>query len=454
MSSVRDLRRLLAGRRFRQLFAVRVTSQFADGVFQVALASYVLFSPERQPHAGGIAAALAAVLLPFSLLGPFVGVFLDRWDRRRILVVSNVLRTAPVLASAAVISTGGHDVALVVLVIVALGINRFLLAGLSASLPHVVSTDELVLANSLTPTCGTLAFMCGLAVGSGVGRIPVAVAGDAGIVVLSAAIYLVAAALAGRIPAHLLGPDFDPARPDVRQELAKVASGLVGGLRHLRARSAAAAALAVVGGHRFFYGLSTVATILLYRNYFNDPSDTDAGLAGFASAVLVSGVGYFLAAVLTPVATRRIRPRTWILVLLGLAAVAEAFPASLYTQPALLVAALALGLSAQGVKICVDTLVQTNVDDAFRGRVFSLYDVIFNVVFVAAAAVGAVVIPPDGKSYALLACISAGYAVTAVAYASSPASPADSDAHHDTSSCVARSAPSGPSSRRRSSRNR
>jgi MFS family permease len=454
MTSASDLRRLLGGRPFRQLFAVRVTSQFADGVFQVALASYVLFSPERQPDAAGIAAALAAVLLPFSLLGPFVGVFLDRWDRRQILVVSNVVRTVPVLASAAVISTDSHDAALVLLVIVALGINRFLLAGLSASLPRVVRADELVLANSLTPTCGTLAFMCGLAVASGVGRIPAPVTGNAGIVVLAAVIYLVAAALAARIPVHLLGPDFDPARPDVRRELARVVSGLVAGLRHLRSRPVAARALAVVAGHRFFYGLSTVATILLYRNYFNDPSDTDAGLAGFASAVLVSGIGYFLAAVLTPVATSRILPRTWILVLLGLAAVGEAFPGSLYTQPALLVAALALGLSAQGVKICVDTLVQTSVDDAFRGRVFSLYDVVFNVVFVAAAGVGALVIPTDGKSYVLLGCISAGYALTAAAYASAHGSSAAGDAHHDSSSAVARSSPRGPSSRRRSSRNR
>jgi hypothetical protein len=304
------------------------------------------------------------------------------------------------------------------LVVTALGINRFLLAGLSAALPRVVPVDELVLANSLTPTCGTLAFICGLAVGSGVDRIGGGSTRDSTVVVLGSLIYLAAAALAARIPRPLLGPDFDPSRPDVRRELRRVLSGLLAGLRHLRSRPVASSALAVVAGHRFFYGLSTVATILLYRNYFNDPSDTDAGLAGFASAVFVSGIGFLLAAVLTPVATKRMRPRTWILVLLGLAAVAEAFPGALYTQPALLIAALALGLSAQGVKICVDTLVQTSVDDAFRGRVFSLYDVVFNVVFVAAAAVGAVVISADGKSYPFLAAISFGYAVTALAYAS------------------------------------
>jgi predicted MFS family arabinose efflux permease len=53
----------------------------------------------------------------------------------------------------------------------------------------------------------------------------------------------------------------------------------------------------------------------------------------------------------------------------------------------------------------------------FRGRVFSLGDVIFNVAFVAAAAVGAVVLPDTGKSYAVTAAVASGYLLTAVWYA-------------------------------------
>ncbi len=417
MSAARDLRHLVAGRRFRQLLAVRLTSQFADGVFQVALASYVLFSPERQPDTGAIAVALAAVLLPFSVLGPFAGVFLDRWDRRRTLVLSNVVRTVPVLGTAAVISTGGHDLALLVLVIIAFSINRFLLAGLSAALPRVVQSDELVLANSLSPTLGTLAFVCGLGAAAALRRIARPVGGDDWTVVLAAVGYLAAAWLATRLPPRLLGPDDEPGRTDLRHELGHVVSGLGAGLRHLQARPAAAAALAVIAAHRFFYGLNTVATILLYRNYLNNPDDTDAGLTGLSVVVLVSGVGFVLAAFATPIATRLVRAQTWMLGLLCLAAVAEAFPGGLYTNEAVLAAALALGLTAQGVKICVDTLVQTNVDDAFRGRVFSLYDVVFNVVFVAAAAVGTVAVPANGKSYPLIGAVSLGYACTAAGYA-------------------------------------
>jgi predicted MFS family arabinose efflux permease len=133
--------------------------------------------------------------------------------------------------------------------------------------------------------------------------------------------------------------------------------------------------------------------------------------------VLITGIGFVLAAVVTPIVTERIAPRTWVLALLCVAAVAQLFPGALYTVPAVLVMSFFLGLASQGIKIVVDTLVQTNVDDAFRGRVFSLYDVIFNVAFVAAAAVGAVVLPDSGKSYVVLVAVALGYAATAAWYA-------------------------------------
>ncbi len=416
MTFVADLRQLLRDARFERLFAVRLSGQASDGVFQVALASYVLFSPEDKPSAGAIAAALAALLLPFSILGPFVGVFLDRWRRRQVLLYANLVRLAPLAVIAVMIATGTRGVALFVVVLAALSVNRFLLAGLSAALPHVVVRRELVLANSLTPTSGTIAFMLGLALASAVRPLIPGGNPDAVIVLVAGFGYLGAALLARRIPVDQLGPDFDPDRPQVREALGHVVGGLVAGLRHLRSRTTPAAALTVIAAHRFLYGLTTVATILLYRNYFHSVTDTDAALEGLASAVLVSGLGYFAAAVVTPIATERMSPQRWIVVLLLAAAFVEVVPAALFTQPAILVAAFFLGVSAQGVKICVDTLVQTGVDDAFRGRVFSIYDVIFNVVFVAAAAVGAFVIPTSGKSYALLAFVSLGYAATAAGY--------------------------------------
>jgi MFS family permease len=419
VTALRHLAHLLRGQWFRRLFAVRFSSQLTDGVFQVALASYVVFSPERAPSAGAIAATLAVALLPYSLLGPFVGVLLDRWSRRQVLAWSNFVRVGLVVVLALAVNAGVRGPGLYVLILACLSVNRFLLAGLSAALPHVVAEDDLITANALTPTAGTLAFLLGLAAGTGVrtlwGRS--SLDRDVGVLLTAAVLYGVAGSLALRIPRTMLGPDLDRQRPAVREAVRHVARGLVDGLRHLGERRPAAYGLTAIGLHRFFYGISTMSLILLYRNYFHGPDEVNAAFSELSVAVLVSGVGFVAAAVLTPVVTERITRRAWVLGLLATAAVTQVLPGALYTEPALLVAAFFLGLASQGIKIVVDTIVQTHVDDAFRGRVFSLYDVIFNVAFVAAAAVGSVVLPDTGKSYVVLGAVSAGYALTALWYA-------------------------------------
>lgn len=419
VTALRHLVHLLRGRWFRRLFSVRLASQFTDGVFQVALASYVVFSPERAPSPAAIASALAVVLLPFSVLGPFVGVLLDRWSRRQVLAWSNFVRVALVAVLALGVHADLRGPVLFGLILACLSVNRFLLAGLSAALPHVVSEADLITANALTPTAGTLGFLVGLAVGTGAraGWPRVNVDSDVGVLVTAAVLYGLAGALALRIPRDMLGPDLGSRRPAVRDALSVVARGLVEGLRHLARRRPAAYGLAAIGAQRFFYGVSTVSLILLYRNYFHEPDEVDAAFNELSVAVLVSGAGFVAAAILTPVVTERITRRAWVLGLLGTAAFTQIIPGGFYTEPALLVAAFFLGLASQGIKIVVDTLVQTHVDDLFRGRVFSLYDVIFNIAFVAAAAVGAVVLPDSGKSYAVLGAIAVGYALTAVWYA-------------------------------------
>ena len=420
METWRHLVHLLRGKWFRRLFSVRIASQFADGVFQVALASYVIFSPERAPSPAAIAGALAVVLLPFSVLGPFVGVFLDRWSRRQVLAISNTVRVALVVAIAVGVATDLPVPVALALILAALSVNRFLLAGLSASLPHVVDPPDLIMANAVTPTSGTLAALVGFAVGTAERLLferGDAVDGDVLVLLTAAALYGVAVLLSLRIPRRLLGPSYDPTRPAVREAARHVARGLVDGLVHLGHRRTAAHGLATIGAQRFFFGVSTVMLILLYRNYFNASSEVDAAFNGLALAILVSGAGFISAAFLTPFATERVTLRVWILMLLGTAAFTQLVPGAFFTEPALLVSSFFLGVASQGIKICVDTLVQAGVDDAFRGRIFSLYDVIFNVAFVAAAAVAAVVLPDTGRSYWVVAAISLGYVATAVLYA-------------------------------------
>ena len=90
---------LLRERGFRRLLGVRFAAQWGDGMFQAALGGAVLFNPERQADPLAVAAGLAVILLPYSLVGPFAGALLDRWDRRRVLLVANLLRAVLTVAS-------------------------------------------------------------------------------------------------------------------------------------------------------------------------------------------------------------------------------------------------------------------------------------------------------------------------------------------------------------------
>ena len=312
-------------RDFRRLFATRLTSQASDGMFQSALASLFFFSPEKQTSATSVAAAFATLLLPYSIVGPFAGVLLDRWRRRQVLVVANVLRAGMVTGVAALVFAGVDRVPLYAAVLACLSVNRFFLAGLSAALPHVVRRDELVMANSVSTTTGTIVAITG----AGIGYLLKQVLGegstaDGRVILVAAVVYLAAAALAARMDRDLLGPDLDAEEPQTREAVRRVVLGMADGARHVWHHRRAGHALAAIGAHRFFYGVSTIAGILLFRNYFNEPADVDAGLAGLAGAFAASAAGFLLAAVVTPEITHRIRKSTWITVCFTFAAVMEA----------------------------------------------------------------------------------------------------------------------------------
>ncbi|MFJ7018194.1 MFS transporter [Streptomyces sp. NPDC101117] len=415
MSVVRDLRVLWRFRDFRRLLAVRLFSQGADGVYQTALATYVVFSPEKQSSAGAIAAAMAVLLLPYSLVGPFSGVLLDRWRRRQVLLYGSVLRTVLASATAVLIIADVPDWLFYVSALCVTAVNRFVLSGLSAALPRVVDGERLVVANSLSPTAGTLA----ATMGAGLAFVVRLVVwdSDAAVVLFGAALYLCAGLASLRMAPQLLGPDPELVRPRLAAALSGTARDLGAAVRHLTSppRREAAWALLAMTLMRFCYGALLVMLLMLCRYAFT--SDTEDGLALLGVALGLSGAGFFTAAVVTPAAAGRLGPGRWIAVCAGVAAVLVPVLGLPFATVPMLVAAFVLGVTTQGAKISTDTVVQSSVDDGFRGRTFSVYDVLFNVAFVGAAAVAALILPPDGRSAPLIVTVAVIYTAVAVAMA-------------------------------------
>ncbi len=420
MSVLADLRTVAVHRDFRKLFTVRLVSQCGDGFFQMGLTTLFFFSPEKAADTGAIVLGFTVQLLPFTVLAPFVGPLLDRWRRRQVLLVGNLVRAAFALVLALLMATGGVGWPVYVLALVALGVNRFLLSALSAGLPHVVPRPQLLMANTVTPTLGAVAWALGLAGGlllrlalpEGVGR-------DVAAVVLGAALFAGGGALALRLRADQLGPDGGTRglASAVRASLGELADGA----RWLVRRRTPALALGVMAAHRFIYGVNLMAWILIARNLLEDPADADAGLATFALIGGLSFVGNGLSILLTPLAHERLSPARWIVTCLGIGAVGQALLATSWSLGVVGVAAVLLGLSVQGAKIAVDTIVQRDTDDAYRGRAFSLYDMLYNAALVGAAALAYLVLPDTGWSPVVFIALTAVLVVLAVGYGRSNA---------------------------------
>ncbi|WP_163541695.1 MFS transporter [Occultella kanbiaonis] len=421
MSVIADLRTVLVHRDFRKLFSVRLVSQCGDGLFQAGLATLFFFSPENLATAGAVAAAFAVLLLPFTIVGPFAGPLLDRWRRRQVLAVGNAIRVVLAIALAVIMATQGVGPAVYILALLTLGVNRFLLAALSAGLPRVVPREQLLIANTLTPTLGAVSAVVGAGLGFGLGWLVPAGPGKDGLVLATAAVLFgCAALLALRMAPDLLGParaartrtGFAAFSADVRATL----RDLVDGAGYLIRRRTPGMALAVMALHRFLYGLNFIALILISRNLLSDPTDAAAGLAMFAVLTSISFAGNGLAIVATPIAHERMSPSTWIVVCLGLGAASQVLMAAAPEFAVIAAAAVLMGLAVQGAKIAVDTIVQRDTHDSFRGRAFSLYDMLYNAAFAGAAALAAAALPDTGWSRPVFAALAVAYVVIAVAY--------------------------------------
>lgn len=415
---MRNVRELFGQQWFTTLLAARLVSQAADGLFQVSLYGALLFNPEHHTQPAEVAGGLVLLVLPYSVVGPFAGVFLDRWRRQRVLTRGAALHGGLAALSALLLATSGsRSIGFDVAAFGALAVNRFYLAAQSAALPRVVAEEHLVLGNAFSTTAGTVFTIAGAGMGLGVRHLNGAGDhGDAVVAAVSFLGYLAAAAIASRLPTRQLGPD-TPESGALHAELAVVAAGFVAGARHVWRHRPAALALGAVYGQRALFGLWTIMTLLLYRNTFHAEGPLRAGLVGAGQAATAGGLGLVLAALVTPRVTRQIGLTAWITATTALPAVTEAAFGTPHRLPLYIASAVALGFAMQATKVCVDTIVQETVEDEFRGRAFAIYDAGSNTCFAAAAVVGAFTLPLSGRSPSAVIVMSAAYLVLAVGYA-------------------------------------
>ena len=383
------------GSRLNRILAIRWSGQLTDGLFQSALASFVLFSPERAPNAISAALAFAVVLLPYSLIGPYVGIFLDRFSRQRIIRNCNYLRAANLLIIAWLVNSGSTGIILTLFVLFAFGVNRLILSGLSAGLPLLVKREELIAANALAVTGGTIWVVIGGGIGIGIKNLlsqnSDADFADAVVILIASLGFLTAALACFRLNKYEIGP--------LEHEVNAESRGykeVLEGLMILRSHSDALRGILSIGIQRGGITALTLMALLLERNSFNDPADPDAGLAGFGMALAIAGIGIGLGAIISPYGVIKFGRHRWMRLLMFLCIPPLLIYAAGINEISMIGSAFLVGLCGQGIKVTNDALVQSKITDEYRGRVFAFYDVAVNAGIVTGAIGAALMLPDNG----------------------------------------------------------
>jgi MFS family permease len=388
---------VFSNRGFSVLMGVQYLAQMGQGVVQGAIAKSIVFGGEKGfdvtnvPSADYLLKVVLALYIPYTIISPFIGVFIDRFARRRVVWWANLLTAAIVAAVAIVVllplgsdTTQGHvadTAALVLALIAAQAVARVALAVKSAAIPDVLSGRDLLQGNGLSQAGGALFQVVGIAIGTLTAGIVAAWVG-----VVAGAAVLVVGAIVSKQMEHVEARAHDAA---FRREAARVLASIWAGIREVAGRPAAALGLSSFQMLRYqFWGFGLFVFALYGKSL------VQGGSADTLSLVL-SGVGGLIGGGLGLILAQRLKDRVPPIRLLLAGMVLLGASTMLFgalVSVAGFAAMLFVGFFSFFLgKISSDTITQQAMPDDFRGRAFALYDIAYNLGFIVPAAILSVV---------------------------------------------------------------
>ncbi len=458
---------LVGSQEFRRMVYVRILTQGADALVQVAMASYVLLNPQNQPNAWAIAGVIALLIMPFSLIGPFISPLVDRFQRRQIVIICDVVRLIWCAGLAYLIASGHIDSwwtpVLYMAALIVLSANRLQLAALSAGIAHLVHRHIYLDAMAVMPLIGPVAAVL---FGGGGGVLRLYLAGhmahyraDGILFAIATASFLIAVAITFTFRPRAFGPDSkrdlrrywntvevcdnprqgsldadsyveidgkinshiltskDGSKPtDTEKESPlRFGASLIESWTAVLSYKLPMIAFFLLSMVKIAFGITTVTIIVFYRSQMDIVGQ--AAIASMGLWFVISGIGFALSGVSTPLLSRSLGMRKTIIVLIAGAALSQSLIALSEDDVILRLAAFLIGWMAQSIKVCTDTIVQAHVDDNVRGQTMVLYDIVNNASLVIGAVIAAAVIPADGHSPAAMGIISAAFIALAVIFA-------------------------------------
>lgn len=341
------MRALFAIRDFRLLWTGQAVSNFGDALTNLAL---LLTAQRLTGSTAAVATTAVAVAMPTLLFGMVAGAYVDRWNRTRVMIVSDLLRTSFVLLFL-LVTTPDRMWLLYAVAFIQAALGTFFNPARGALVPRIVPTDQLLSANSFSQMTQVAAGLVGTAVA---GVIAAAFDTLALAYVIDAATFLISLTAIGLIRTDG-APEAVPTTPriwaDVRFGIASVGrSRILLGV--------------MIGAAIVMFGLGAV-NVLLVPFIVDVLAVPETWFAAIEASQVVPMV---LAAGLVAVLGRRLRPTSvisWALTGIGVLVAAI----SLVRAPLhLMLVFFAVGWLITPLQASVSTLIQTEVEDAVRGR--------------------------------------------------------------------------------------
>lgn len=365
--------------------------QVADAMLTVALAHHLLFMRADGPTVSRLMQTVAAALVPLVVAGPLSGIVADRVTRRGIIVGGQTVRVVIAVGIAVVISTGGQT-PLLVLWGFSLCLNRVMYTARSVSVRHIVRRHELVAMDSLLLTVGGVAG----AVGGSIGVAGIRMLGTPTVLV-AAILHTVAAVRFARVRAHL-GGGADHTIAEWSE-----AKGLLLEAKFVYAISSTSI-------HRFFSG-AMFSIILLVL---------DARMTGSASAYALAagtcGTGTLVGSATAEWCNEHF-PRRSLAVLTYVVSAVSLCGALLVDHTNAYLACLATcAFLFQNLRVCTDATIQTNAARGAGGRTFAIYDLSYNLAYLAGILAGLGLTFATSRT-AILATVAVSFALFALVFA-------------------------------------
>ena len=366
-ASLQAFQRVFANRKVRKLQIAAVGSTLGSWAYAVALPVYAF-------HAGGARAVGILFFARFvlaALAAPWLGVAADRWSRRRLMLLTDLVRAALCGGMTAVAVSGGNAYAVYVLAVASSVASVAYGPAQGALLPLLVDTpEELTAANVVANTISSV----GMFAGPAIGGVLLALSGPAAVFAFNGAVLVWSALWVIQVPHD---------RPPERAERPRLWPELTAGFSTVMRQPALRVIVGLTGAQTLTSGALEVLLVVLAVNRLN------AGNAGVGWLNTAIGIGSIVGAFVVAAVAARRRLATGFALGILVSVIPIALVAAVSSLgPALILFAI-LGAGSVLVEVGGITLLQRSAENEVLGRVFAVLET----TILAALAVGSLLAP-------------------------------------------------------------